>query len=245
VERADPDRFAAAMAAPLPARLRLFPVYAFNVEVTRAPWVTSEPMIAEMRLQWWRDALEEVAAGGPVRRHEVATPLASVVDAAGARLLDDLVAARRWDIYRDPFEDMAHFRGYIRRTSANLLGVGAGALGGAPEEVIHDAGMALGLANWLRAVPALERAGRVPLVEGTPEAVRALGREGLEHLARARAARGRIPAEARPAFLPLWLAGPVLKRAARSPGRVASGLLEPSPVRRRLGLMASAASGRW
>ena len=63
------------MAAPVPARARLFPVYAFNIEVAR-PWVTSEPMIAEMRLQWWREVLDEIRGGGSVRRHEVATPLA-------------------------------------------------------------------------------------------------------------------------------------------------------------------------
>ena len=61
VRRADPARFQAAMAAPVAARSVLFPIYAFNVEVARAPWVTSEPMIAEMRLQWWVDALEEIA----------------------------------------------------------------------------------------------------------------------------------------------------------------------------------------
>ena len=64
VERADPWRFRAAMAAPVETRKLLFPLYAFNVEVARAPWVTQETMIAEMRLQWWRDALEEVAKGG-------------------------------------------------------------------------------------------------------------------------------------------------------------------------------------
>lgn len=59
VARGDPDRFAAIMAAPPAARARLFPLYAFNLEVARAPWVTKEPMIAEMRLQWWRDVLAE------------------------------------------------------------------------------------------------------------------------------------------------------------------------------------------
>ena len=79
VQRGDPDRFMATMAAPVAARRVLFPLYAFNVEVARAPWVTEESMIAEMRLQWWRDAVEEVAKGGVVRRHEVVTPLAEVL----------------------------------------------------------------------------------------------------------------------------------------------------------------------
>ena len=125
VRRADPERFRAVMAAPVAARERLFPIYAFNVEVARAPWVTAEPLIAEMRLQWWRDALAEIAAGGPVRRHEVATPLAQAIRAGDVVLLDALVEARRWDIHRDPFADMQAFRAHIAATSGNLLLVAA------------------------------------------------------------------------------------------------------------------------
>ena len=36
VERGDPDRFRAVMAAPVEARAQLFPLYAFNLEVARA-----------------------------------------------------------------------------------------------------------------------------------------------------------------------------------------------------------------
>ena len=245
VERGDPDRFAAAMAAPPRARAVLFSIYAFNIEVSPAPWVTQETMIAEMRLQWWRDALEEIRSGGPVRRHEVVTPLARVLDGQGAELLDALTEVRRWDIYRDPFGDMAHFRDYLAKTSGNLLLAAARALGPVPDAVVRDAGYALGVANWLRAVPTLEQAGRVPLVEGTADAVRDLAQEGLNSLVQARARRKNIPADARPAFLPMWQVGPILRMAVRDPARVADGTLELSPFRCRLGLMRTAITGLW
>ena len=140
VERGDPDRFAAAMAAPVEARAVLFPVYAFNVEVARAPWVTQETMIAEMRLQWWRDALEEIREGKVVRRHEVVTPLSAVLDAEGAELLDRLVGARRWDVYRDAFEDAEHFSRYVEETSGHLLLAAGRALGTMPEAVASSSG---------------------------------------------------------------------------------------------------------
>ncbi|MDZ7907533.1 MAG: hypothetical protein U5N10_04435 [Gemmobacter sp.] len=38
VERADPERFAATMAADVADRPLLWPLYAFNIEVARAPW---------------------------------------------------------------------------------------------------------------------------------------------------------------------------------------------------------------
>lgn len=240
VHRGDPERFLATMAAPVALREKLFPIYAFNVEVARAPWITQEAMIAEMRLQWWRDVLEEVRGDGAARRHEVATPLAGVLDGRACALLDDLVAARRWDIYRDPFEDMEHFRQHITHTSGNLLVCAGRAVADIPETVFADAGYAMGLANWLRAVPALERAGRIPLVEGTREAVRGVAEEGLDHLQRARAGQSSVPRAARPVLLAAWQAQPVLSRAARNPGAVADGALNLSPLRSRLGLMVKA-----
>ena len=38
VAKGDPDRFAATMATALPARAPLLVLYAFNIEVARAPW---------------------------------------------------------------------------------------------------------------------------------------------------------------------------------------------------------------
>ncbi|MCB1349117.1 MAG: squalene/phytoene synthase family protein, partial [Maritimibacter sp.] len=67
VRRGDPDRFRAAMAAPVEARARLFPLYAFNLEVARAPWASSDPTVAKMRLQFWRDVLVEIDEGEPAR----------------------------------------------------------------------------------------------------------------------------------------------------------------------------------
>ncbi len=248
VRRADPARFRAAMAAPVAARQVLFPLYAFNVEVARAPWLTREPMIAEMRLQWWRDALEEIAAGATgatVRRHEVVTPLAGVLDAQDAALLDGLIAARRWDIYRDPFEDEAHFASYLDRTAGHLMWVGARKLGQADEGVVRKAAHAQGLANWLRAIPRLEAAGRVPLLDGRPEAVRDLARDGLARLSEARRNRARVSRAARPALLPLCEAGGVLHHAARRPGDVSAGALEPSALRTSTALILRTLTGRW
>ncbi|MBO9400831.1 squalene/phytoene synthase family protein [Shimia sp. R9_3] len=245
VQKADPDRFAATMAAKPAAREKLLPIYAFNVEVARAPWVTQESMIAEMRLQWWRDALEEIKAGGMVRRHEVVTPLALVLDGESAALLDQLIEARRWDIYRDPFEDAAHFERYLEQTSGGLMQVAAQALGTCASEVAQDVGYALGLANWLKAIPALEEAKRVPLVDGRPEAVAALAEAGLARLKRARAGRKSVSAAAGQAFLAAWQAEAVLRQAVREPERVAAGALGMSEFGKRAGLMWRGLSGRW
>ena len=245
VERGDPERFLAIMAAPVPARRVLFPIIAFNVEVARAPWVTQEPMIAEMRLQWWRDALDEIAEGKEVRKHEVTTPLAEVLTPQQARDLDRLVAARRWDVYTAPFEDAAHFEEYLQATAADLMVVCAQALGDASAEVVSGFGWGVGLANWLRAVPDLEARGRVPMVDGRPEAVRLLAQRGLALIREARARRAAVSPQAGPALLMGWQAERILRRAAAQPKAVLNGTLSPSPARAKLGLMVAAATGRW
>ena len=233
VRRGDPDRFLAAMAAPPQARTVLFPLYAFNVEVARAPWVTEEPMIAEMRMQWWRDALAKIAHGGPVRRHEVVEPLAAVLDGDGVKLLDRVVEMRRWDIYRDPFEDDGHFTEYLDATAGNLSWAAARALGATEgEAALRDAAWAGGLANWFLAIPDLKARGRKPLPDGRPAAVRALAIEGLARLARAR-----LGGPGRYAALWTWRARALLSQARRHPARVAEGRLGQSEFVRRGSLL--------
>ncbi|WP_170413542.1 squalene/phytoene synthase family protein [Ruegeria atlantica] len=245
LHRADPDRFMAAMAAPVPARAVLFPIYALNIEVARAPWVTQEPMIAEMRLQWWRDALQEIAEGPTVRRHEVVTPLSRVLSPHLASMMDEYVAVRRWDIYRDPFEDEDHFDAYINHSAGTLMVVAAQALGSADEEVVRDFGYAVGVANWLRAIPDLEARGRIPLLDGTPAGVQRLAEKAYERLKRARTRRRSVSTKAAAALHAGWQTELVLKQAIVRPNRVAAGTLGPGEIRRRLSLMAQAATGRW
>lgn len=245
VQRADPDRFRATMAAPVPVRAVLFPLFAMNVEVSRAPWVTAEPMIAEMRLQWWRDALAEIAAGDAVRRHEVVTPLARALSPQAAAGLDEYIAVRRWDIYREPFEDADHFARYIDRSSGSLFWAAVQGLGPADETVVRDFGFAAGLAGWFRAVPELLAHGRVPLLDGSPEGIRALAREGLDRLQRARAARGRVSRDAAPALLSGWQAGRVLALAEAEPHRVSEGRLAQGEAGKRVSLALRAATLRW
>ncbi|MFY0618091.1 squalene/phytoene synthase family protein [Shimia sp.] len=245
VKNGDPDRFAATMAAHPDARDVLFPLYAFNVEVSRAPWVTQETMIAEMRLQWWRDALAEIRSGKGVRRHEVVTPLAAILDANATEVLDTLIEARRWDIYKDPFEDQQHLERYLAETAGGLMLVGAHALGQCAEGVARDVGYALGVANWLMAIPALEDANRVPLVNGRPEAVAEFAQGALSRLEAARQRRKEVDRAAGQAFYAAWQAEMVLKQAIADPRRVSNGALGSSEFGKRVGLMRRAFMGRW
>lgn len=246
VQRSDPQRFAAVMAAPPVARPPLLVLYAFNLEVARAPWASEQPMICEMRLQWWQDAVEE-AAQGIVRAHEVLPPLADLI-AKGlpADVLDRLIIARQWDIYKDPFTDEAALLAYLEDTGAGLMWLTAMALG-APdgaEAAVRGYGRASALATYLQAVPALVARGRIPLLDGRDTAVSALAQWGLDQLALGRQGRALIPVPARPALLAGWQSGALLRMARDAPQRVGDGSLELSEFARRGGLLWAALSGR-
>ena len=227
VARGDPRRFRAAMAAPLPARAVLLPLYAFNIEVSRAPWVTEEPMIAEMRLQWWRDALEELGKG-QARRHDVVDAL-HFLNAEQCARLDRLVAARRWDIYRDAFEDSEHFHTYLQDTTGALIDTGISALGGKPSELTAAIGAAAGLARFFQAIPNLQARGRLPLVDGRPEAVASLSKSALRTWPKTHKQFG----HAKTALYETAGARAILRRAARDPLAVSEGRLEISPLSER------------
>ncbi|MDZ4391626.1 squalene/phytoene synthase family protein [Cypionkella sp.] len=244
VERGDPDRFAAVMAAPAPLRARLWPLYAFNLEIARAPWVTKEPMIAEMRLQWWRDVVAEAAP----RAHEVAGPLHDLIGAARLDLgvLDRIAAARIWDVYSEPFEDQAAFDLYLEETSAGLMWLAAQACGATDqaEETVRAYGWSAGLASYLRAVPSLEERGRRPLVDGRPGAVRDLAARGVEKISKARAGR-HLVGKAAPALLAGWQAEGLLRQVLANPMVVAEGRMGLSEFGRRGRLLWQGFTGRW
>ena len=243
VHKGDPARFRAAMAAPLGLREKLLVLYAFNVEVARAPWVTHEAMIAEMRLQWWHDALGEIAAGGVVRRHEVVTPLADILTPDQALDLQNLVEARRWDIYPDGFADEAALWAHLHNTTGALMRAALGLAGALSAPALDEGLKAVALAGWLTAVPALIAQNRQPLPEVSDAALRRLAGEALGKLKTAR--RLSLPKAARSALLAGWQSAPLLKLAQNEPQRVRNGTLELAPFRAQMRLARLALTNRW
>ena len=97
IRRVDPDRWISSRFIPDPqVRADVIALYAFDHELARAPKVASNPLIGEIRLTWWREALDEIFEGRPVRRHPTAEALAGAV-------------ARR-GLERDPLERMIDAR---------------------------------------------------------------------------------------------------------------------------------------
>jgi len=156
VRRHDPDRFLTALFAPPGRRDALLTLYAFNHELARAREVVSEPPLALIRLQWWREVVE-----GTRRRHEVAGPLGAVLDAGLLRPQDLLPIVEARELETEPaIGTLDEWRAWIIAGAGGLAVAAARVLDADDPERFRPFGAAYGIAGVLRANRALAAAGR-------------------------------------------------------------------------------------
>ena len=247
LRQGDPDRFLATMTAPPGDRAALLVLYAFNLELARIPWVTNEPVIAEMRLQFWADVIEAIQQGKPARAHEVAGPLAVLLaeKSLPVSLFSEMIAARQFDIYKEPHMSDAALARYLDHTAGHLMWLASLALGAGDklQPPLRGAALAAGTAAYLRAVPALVASGRLPLVDASDAGIARLAQTGLDglHLAH----KTKFPARILPVLRAGWLAKPMLTRARKTPQAVTENRLYPSEFYRRTVLLAKTVAAHW
>jgi phytoene synthase len=154
VRRADPDRYLSALFAPADRRPLLMALYAFNVEVARVADTVREPMMGEIRIEWWRETLAG-ARQGMARNHDVARALADLV--AQVDLPQDrfeaMLTARAFDSTAEAFPGRAALEAYCDATSGNLMRLAIRVLGGEAESAARSAGIAYAIAGILRSLP--------------------------------------------------------------------------------------------
>jgi len=240
VREADPDRYWASLFAPADKRPHLHALYAFNYEIARVREAVREALVGEIRLQWWRDALQGEARGD-VRANPVAAALDDTI--VQFRLprqsLVDLIDARIFDLYEDPMPSLNDLEGYCGETSSSLIQLSSLVLADSSSPSTADAaghaGVAYAITGLLRAFPLHARQGQVyvpagilaqhgvvredivtgrggPGLKGALAELRAVARK---HLEQTRALHSTIPSAAGPAFRPLALVEPYLKAMER------------------------------
>lgn len=236
VRDADPDRYWASLFAPADKRPYLHALYAFNYEIARVRESVREAMLGEIRLQWWRDALQGEARGD-VR----ANPVAAALDDAIVKFrlprqsLVDLIDARMFDLYDDPMPTLNDLEGYCGETSSSLIQLSSIILNDGKDPGTADAaghaGVAFAITGLLRAFPLHARQGQLympvdilarhgvvredivsgrggPGLKGALADMRAIARR---HLDQVKTLRATIPTAAEPAFRVLALVEPYLK----------------------------------
>lgn len=258
VRRLDRDRFVTALFAPAERREALFALYAFNLEVARIPELVSEPLLGRIRLQWWRDTLDQLYRGGDVA-HPVAQALGQAIlrhDLARGQF-DRLLEARETDLEPEPPADLDGLVGYAEGTASTLNALALQILGVADKaafEAARHLGITWALTGLLRAVPFHAAARRLYLpaallaehgvsteevLAGTPseglaKVGQAVADRARHHLAEARRKRRQIPKAAVPGLLTAPLVEPYLDALQRSGGNLLDSrwsATRPRPLR--------------
>jgi phytoene synthase len=220
IRRVDPDRWLTSRFIGDPAaRADVVALYAFDHELARARRVGSTSLMAEIRLTWWREALDEIFGAGPPRRHPTAQALAGVIRRRGLQrapleaMIDGQIEALVLPALDGPaalaWADAVE--GSAASLAATILDPATSA------DAAAAAGRAWGLALLLRGVLA-DRATIAPLLR--------------EALAEARLGAKSLSVAALPAALPARLA------------RFDLAEVSPGPLRKQLTLIWASASGR-
>jgi phytoene synthase len=264
VRAGDHDRYLADLFVPETARKHIFALHAFNLEVARIRETGTDASLGEIRLQWWEDALAGEGAGHPVAEAlhttvaEFRLPLAA---------LRNLIEARRFDLYDDAMPSLNDLEGYAGETSSSLMQLAALVPAGGADPgtavVAGHAGVAYALTGLLRALPIHSARGqcylpadlmakhgvdRADLHAG--KASPALGNLLAElrahirgHLTAASSQIAGIPAAYQPAFLPVALCEPYLRKMEKASFDPLRMIADLSPLRRQWILWRAARRG--
>lgn len=204
---------------------------AFNLEIATIPELASEPLLGEIRLQWWRDTIAHIFSGTGVD-HPVARGLAHGVNTHGLdrSLFDEYLDARSFDLRREPPASLEALEGHAAGTAgalnellANALGLGD--IAPEPQAVIRAAvrhsGIAWALSGLLVSTAFHTRQGRsyLPADLDEDDKREAVAGAARRHIVQARTARKMMPKSMLPVMLPTYIAEQRLKSGASHTGK--------------------------
>ncbi len=256
VMQRDRERYWSALFASRPDRPGLLALYAFNAELDHILTLVSEPMAGQIRLQWWRDAVDLATLG-----KRTGNPVADALSAAIARYdlpkdrLIGMVDARVPAMFGEPPLDDKALKASLRETEGAVFELGAAILGDRGEHAklaAAHAGVAYGLTGTLLKLPFLASSQKAFLPSSylenrgidlaaihrgeTSESfgaavadLRGVASRALQHF---RAMAGDVNPQAWPAFLPLTLVKPYLRAMAAPDFDPLRTVVAISPLRR-------------
>jgi phytoene synthase len=158
VRTADRDRYLATLFAPASARAGLFALHALDLELAQVVATTTEPLLGEIRLAWWREQLDRLDSGTvPAQPTLAALAMTVIGGGISGKSLSELEAAHMQLL------SLAHFDAesldlYLEYRGGIVFGAAAKLLGGDGQSV-QDIGKLWALADLLR------RGERSPYVE--------------------------------------------------------------------------------
>ncbi|MCB1506833.1 MAG: squalene/phytoene synthase family protein [Hyphomicrobiaceae bacterium] len=142
------DYYLSALLAPRKYRDDLLVLAAFEAEIDRIPRQVTDPMVAEIRLQWWRDWIDAMepgsASGNPVADHLAEVATRHRLDKE--RLIASVDARSTLDAEPTPFILPGGVRARLRARDFAAMLRAANVMGAFPQGPDYEALEAAGLA---------------------------------------------------------------------------------------------------
>lgn len=142
------------------ARPGMISLILFTHEIARARQIVSEPMLAAIRLQWWREALDEIFSGKAVRAQPIAQALAQTIRAHDLPRpwFDAMLDAFGTEQDELPFQTWAELLQHGDQTYGHfnrlaLLIAGAPAISTALDDAARQAGIVWRISELLAQLP--------------------------------------------------------------------------------------------
>lgn len=163
------DRYLTALLQPRSVRDDLMTLLAFAGETARIASTVSDPLLGEIRLQWWRDALVAGGSGVDKTGHPIADGLVGVIARHNLplALVEGMIDAEDGQVHRDVPEDGQALDAYLAKREGALFALAwriqAGREAGLEPGFLVTAGQLYGRVRLLTELAVRVAEGRCPL----------------------------------------------------------------------------------
>jgi phytoene synthase len=212
VRRAEPDLWLASrLIGDARARAGVIALYALHSELAKVAGATSNALAGEIRLAWWREEVEALAAGHRALGHPALQALAGA--ALDVSALDAMIEARHAELEPRPFQDETALTAYLDGVDGGVMRAAVGLLSPEGGGALVQIGRAWGWTRLLRIHAPWRARGRdwTPVAWGdaSDEEIAAHVRHRVsDALQAARAEVAALPVQAFPAVAYATLARP-------------------------------------
>ena len=137
------------------SRHSIFAIRAFNVEIAKVCDFTTVETIGKMKIQFWKDTIEDIYSKGICPDHPVAKELQKAIEKHNMSKLwfTKLLGEREENLHNNPFSDTEQLENYSEKTVSSILYLTLEGLGVKDTNADHCAshlGKAIGIVTLLR-----------------------------------------------------------------------------------------------
>ena len=119
----DKDRFMSLMFLKSCEKEKIFPLYAFYLEICKIPWIIKEEGLAEIKMMWWYEKIAQCNLSSKKTDHPILDPLLKVIKENKLPIQNFLkiIETRKFDIYKKPHKSFSEQINYFYNSSGTIM----------------------------------------------------------------------------------------------------------------------------